>query len=429
MKSVIFLLMVCCWTFSGCASDDFIRVKDGRFVKGDRDYYYVGVNFWYGALLGSEGQGGDRERLNKELDSLSAIGVNNLRILIGADGENNVQSKVAPALQIKPGVYNDTVFNGLDYLLAEMAKREMHAVLYFTNSWEWSGGFSQYLEWTGHGKASIPAVDGWSVFHDYVGQYAACDTCHKLLKAHIHKVVTRKNTYTGLAYNQDPTIMAWQIANEPRAFGKQNKELFEKWILETARYIKLLAPDQLVSTGSEGEKGSEGDLGLYDRIHRDQAVDYYTIHIWPQNWRWLDPEKVDSSYAGVEEKTRAYINEHLTLARKANKPLVLEEFGFPREEFSLSDSSSTVYRDRYYEFIFRHVAASAKAGDSFAGCNIWAWGGLGRGNADHTMWMPGDDYVGDPAQEPQGLNSVFNTDATVGLIKKYATALERYEDK
>ena len=26
-------------------------------------YYYVGTNFWYGAILGSEGQGGNRERL------------------------------------------------------------------------------------------------------------------------------------------------------------------------------------------------------------------------------------------------------------------------------------------------------------------------------------------------------------------------------
>ena len=38
-------------------------------------------------------------------------------------------------------------------LLAEMGKRQMHAVLYFNNSWEWSGGYGQYLEWAGEGKA------------------------------------------------------------------------------------------------------------------------------------------------------------------------------------------------------------------------------------------------------------------------------------
>ena len=419
MKRILFLLIVCCQACSSPDAADFIRVKDGKFVRDGKNYYYIGMNFWYGAVLGSEGRGGDRERLKKELDILNANGVNNLRILVGADGDAGVLSKIEPALQLAPGVYNDTVFKGLDYLLAEMGKRDMHAVLFLTNSWEWSGGFSQYLEWTGHGKAKVPAVDGWAVFHEYVSAYAGCDTCHRLLKEHIGKVVTRKNSYTGRYYNEDPTIMSWQIANEPRAFGDKNKALFEKWMLETARYIKSLAPLQLVSTGSEGEKGCEGDFDLYERIHSNEAVDYYTIHIWPQNWRWLDPQHVDSTYASVEEKTKGYIEQHLTLARRANKPLVLEEFGFPREGFSLSDTSATAHRDRYYEFVFRRLLASADAKDSFAGCNVWAWGGLGRGNALHLSWRSGDDYTGDPAQEPQGLNSVFDTDQAVSLVKDY----------
>lgn len=36
---------------------DFVRVENGHFVRGDKPYYYVGTNFWYGAILGSEGQG------------------------------------------------------------------------------------------------------------------------------------------------------------------------------------------------------------------------------------------------------------------------------------------------------------------------------------------------------------------------------------
>ena len=42
------------------------------------------------------------------------------------------------------------------------------------------------------------------------------------------------------------------------------------------------------------------------------------------------------------------------------------------------------------------------------------------------MMKPGDtSYVGDPPQEPQGRNSVFNTDAsTLALIRAHAAALK-----
>ena len=96
---------------------DFVRVENGHFVRGDKPYYYVGTNFWYGAILGSEGQGGNRERLAKELDAMKALGIDNLRILVGSDGERGVKTKVEPTLQVSPGVYNDTILAGLDYLL------------------------------------------------------------------------------------------------------------------------------------------------------------------------------------------------------------------------------------------------------------------------------------------------------------------------
>jgi mannan endo-1,4-beta-mannosidase len=42
--------------------------------------------------------------------------------------------------------------------------------------------------------------------------------------------------------------------------------------------------------------------------------------------------------------------------------------------------------------------------------NFWAWGGEARPR--HQQWLVGDPYLGDPAQEQQGLNSVFSCDST-----------------
>ena len=155
---------------SAKAQNGFVKVDNGHFVRDGKPYYFVGTNFWYGAILGSEGQGGNRQRLRKELDELKAIGIDNLRILVGSDGERGVKTKVEPTLQIAPGVYNDTIFAGLDYLLMEMGRRKMVAVLYLNNSWEWSGGYGFYLEHAGEGVAPRPNEDGDQAFMRFVSR-------------------------------------------------------------------------------------------------------------------------------------------------------------------------------------------------------------------------------------------------------------------
>ena len=124
----VILLVSACQTKQEQTTSPFVKVENGHFVKDGKPYYYVGTNFWYGAILGSEGQGGDRERLTKELDYMKSIGIDNLRVLVGSDGERGVTTKVEPTLQVAPGVYNDTILAGLDYLLQEMGKRQMVAM-------------------------------------------------------------------------------------------------------------------------------------------------------------------------------------------------------------------------------------------------------------------------------------------------------------
>ena len=89
---------------------------------------------WYGALLASPGPGGDRQRLAGELDSLKAMGVTNLRVLVGAEGQEGTPYKVAPVLQPEPGVYDEALLQGLDWLMAELGRRDMSAVLYLNNT-------------------------------------------------------------------------------------------------------------------------------------------------------------------------------------------------------------------------------------------------------------------------------------------------------
>ena len=200
------------------SSPSFVKVEDGVFVCEDYPSHFIGTNFWYGAILGSEGQGGDRARLEAELDTLKALGMTNLRVLVGGDGPDGIPTRVCPTLQKEPGVYNDTIFRGLDYLLAEMAERNMKAVLYINNSWEWSGGYGMYLEWAGAGKSLIPAEVGYKAYCDYVAQFVTNEKAKNLFYDHVRHVVSRTNTVTGKPYKDDPAIFSWQIGNEPRCF-------------------------------------------------------------------------------------------------------------------------------------------------------------------------------------------------------------------
>ena len=78
------MLCLTCWGIPAEAQS-FIRVSNGHLMRDGSPYYYVGTNLWYAPILASEGQGGDRERLGRELDRLQAMGIDNLRILVGAD--------------------------------------------------------------------------------------------------------------------------------------------------------------------------------------------------------------------------------------------------------------------------------------------------------------------------------------------------------
>lgn len=422
MKKQFLLLTVLLFLLGACApkpaEHSFIKVNaDGQFVRDGKPYYFVGTNFWYGAILGSEGEGGNRERLHKELDFLKSIGINNLRVLVGADGENGIKTRVEPSLQVAPGVYNDTILAGLDYFMNELRERDMTAVLYLNNSWEWSGGYSVYLQWSGHGDAVVPAVDGWPAYMEYVKQFPQSDSAKALFANHVNYIVSRTNRYNQIKYVDDPTIMSWQIGNEPRAFSDENKEPFAHWMADVAAQIKSLDPNHMVSSGSEGSWGCEMDMNLFEKIHADPNINYLNIHIWPYNWSWVKADSLKELLPRAKENTKKYIDDHMVIARKYSKPIVLEEFGFPRDGFSFSKEAPTTARDEYYRYVFDLIRQDRESGGLFAGCNFWAWGGFAGQNPDHVFWEKGDDYTGDPAQEQQGLNSVFATDSTIEIIK------------
>ena len=423
MKKIL-LFLFSTFILSNFSAQNFIKVNNNHFIKNGKPYYFIGTNYWYGGMLASKN--GNRERLKKELDELKSLGITNLRVMATAEGGDQDYT-VIPATQPTQGKYNQDLLEGLDFFLNELKKRDMDAILYLTNNWEWSGGMAKYLEWNGYGKVPNPNLkpNTWPQFMSYTAQFHQCEPCKNSFLEHIKFMLNRKNSVNGIPYKQDKTIMAWEVANEPRIWNVENEKAFTNWLNEVASTIKSIDKNHLLTTGSEGKAGSNDDIAAFERTHNNANIDYLTMHIWPKNWGWYNINDEKNSTEVAIKKTNDYIDEHIKVAQNLKKPLVLEEFGFPREKESLDKKASVKNRDHYYEFVFEKMKTSIKAGLPFSALNFWGYGGLGKNNPENGKWNLGDDYTTDPPQEPQGLNSVFSTDkTTLDLIKKYNNQLK-----
>src|SRR5688572_5481892 len=414
--------------FAANPQSGFVKVEGKHFTLDGKPYYFAGANVWYGMYLGSPGKTGDRARLTKELDQLASEGVLNLRVLAISEA-STLKRAVTPSVMLRPHHLDETLWQGLDFLLDEMAKRDMKAVLYLNNFWQWSGGMSQYVAWfSGKPVVDPDATGDWNTFMDNSAAFYREPRAQQAFRAAIGKLIGRRNSVNGRAYRDDPTVMSWQLANEPRpgsdAHAQPHFEVFVKWVHETAGYIRKLAPKQLVSTGSEGWMGTAGSRELFVTAHASPDVDYLTFHMWAPNWQWFDPKNAAATHDDAWKKMQDYLDWHIDTANQLDKPIVLEEFGINRDQGSFHPTSGTVYRDRFYAGIFELLAWRAAAGDAIAGSNFWAWGGEGRARNADLMWKAGDSFVGDPPQEAQGLYCVFDSDATtIWIVAAHARRL------
>lgn len=410
--------------------NSFVQVKGKQFYKNGQPYYFIGTNAWYFMNIGSTGETGDRKRVIKELDQLQKTGINNIRIMAGSEGPQKEPWRVTPALQEKPGEYNQKLLEGLDFVITEAAKRDIKLVLCLNNFFHWSGGMAQYVSWVEN--TPIPYPDNkdsdWNIFQNYSSNFFVNPKAKELFKKFVTTLVKRKNTLNGKMYLNDPAILAWQLANEPR--GRNNIVEYIKWVDNMAAYIHSLDKNHLVSLGGEGILPSKNAETAFQFVSRSKHLDYLTMHVWIENWSIYKPKKPEETFANAMKYAEDYMNAHFEIARSVNKPIVLEEFGISRDQGEYDPKGTTKYREKYYQFIFDKIYKSAQNNDVFAGCNFWSWSGEGKPVTPAGFWKKGDELIGDPPHEKQGWYSVYSDDkSTLKLIYDYIDKIEQLDVK
>lgn len=447
----------------GVDANDFVYVDGLRLRDGAGLHYLTGLNYWSCMNLAADGSvGGNYSRLVTELDQMAAKGVNHLRIMASSEGSPTPQPfRMNPPLMQAPGQYNEEIFVGLDFCLAEMTKRGMRATMTLNNEWQWSGGFAQYVSWandnveipyppswnlsappqrstpnTGWGNYTVVGVDAhpWSNFTDFANRFYTNSQAQGWYLDYINTVINRVNTVNGRKYNEDATIMTWQLANEPQAavvpqeyldpFGLQLPPAPEDplipWARETSEYIKSLAPKQLVSVGFEGKQGK----WYFQAVHNFSTVDYSTTHCWVQNWGVYD--MLNSSTTNLEnakEFASAFIANSSDWAVEIGKPIFLEEFGMARnnwenedKEYPYLSSASTSNKDEYFQTIIGAVVERFKDPEAaYVGTCPWAYGGIYRPETQHANEF-GMVWAGDPPHESPGWYDLYDTDEAMNIV-------------
>jgi mannan endo-1,4-beta-mannosidase len=330
-----------------------------------------------------------------------------IRTCVATEGPDTEPFRIVPTIQPAMGQYDPAGVGGVMRFSEELQKRGLYAIYMLNNFWQWSGGFAQYLSWAGAGPIPYPppAPNGnWDRFQHFSGSFYTNAKAVAAYNAFINFLVPK------LARNP---MIVWELANEPR--GMKSVGAYRKWIDSTARLIKSLSPSQLVTTGSEGQTQTPTYAGVnVVDDHQSAAIDFICFHMWAANWDWVTRR----TWRRVPEGARARQEVHQR-ARDAGgqggKPILLEEFGFPRDGGSFDPASPVTLRDQYFHEVYGLVQSLLPA-TPMAGIMPWAWAGDSRPPRPVEFWKPGDPFIGDPPHEEQGWYSVFDTDSTLKLI-------------
>jgi len=389
-----------------------LEVRGTRFMRDGKPFFISGFNYWAGPTLSRDGITGGWDQVRKDLDGMQAAGINVIRVCAATEGPDSEPFRIIPSIQPGLGHYDPEGVAAVVKFGDELKRRGLHGIFMLNNFWQWSGGFAQYLAWAGAGAIPYPppAPHGdWDRFQKFCGTFYRNDKAKEGYRAYIRHLVPK------LAGNP---MVIWELANEPR--GMANVPAYHDWIDETARLIKSLGPGQLVTTGSEGQTDAPSYAGL-DVVadHQSRAIDFICFHMWAANWGWVHKGALEREFPRALNRARKYIDDHAQRAAKLGKPILLEEFGFPRDADSYVPDAPTTLRDKYFQAVYAEVH-SLLATTPMAGIMPWAWAGDQRPPRPGQFWKPGDNFIGDPPHEEQGWYSVYDKDTTLKLIADWS---------
>ncbi|KAK6943351.1 Glycoside hydrolase, family 5 [Dillenia turbinata] len=346
-----------------------VQRKGNQFIVDDQPFYVNGFNTYWLMVFAVDQS--TRGKVTEVFQQANSVGLTVCRTWAFNDGQWR-------ALQKSPSVYDEDVFQALDFVVSEAKKYKIRLILSLVNNWEAYGGKAQYVKW---GQAA-----GLNVSSD--DDFFSHPTLRSYYKAHIKTVLNRVNTITNATYKEDPTIFAWELMNEPRCTSDPSGDKLQSWIQEMAIYVKSMDPKHLVEIGLEGFYGPSTpnryqfnpntyaqQVGTdFIRNHQIIGVDFASVHIYADSW--VSQTITDAHIQFIKSWMPAHIDD---AEEVLGMPVLFGEFGVSTKDPGYNSS----FRDTLISTVYKILLDSTKKGGSGAGGLLW------------QLFPDGTDYMDD----------------------------------
>ncbi|MHA4846185.1 cellulase family glycosylhydrolase [Flavitalea antarctica] len=244
---------------------DFITRKGDRLYDGQKIFRFVGVNApningHYDGYKNTNPESGyvyDPIELSFEMESyfkdMAQMGVTVFRNwgITVSDGSNEYESLVTG-----PNTYNETAFRRIDKMLELCNKYNIRVILCLVKENRFWGG-----------------TDAFSKLHGG-GNYYTDPAPKQGFKQLLDTMVRRINYYTGKAYKDDKSILAWEFGNEV-----PNSQV--EWINEMANYLKKIDPHHLIADPRRANGVEQLTKLVDDVLNRCKNIDFVKTRQYP----------------------------------------------------------------------------------------------------------------------------------------------------
>ncbi len=368
-------LMLCMSKYLHAQTPGFVYTEGEKFMLDGRPFYFSGANvydfFTYGSSSGDiETQFMDKDRIDEHMRRLYVNGIRVVR-LWGFSHED------WHGFEPQKGVYSEAQFSLFDYVVKSAEANGIKLIIALENYWNDYGGIKDRLKWEGIDVAGAGT-------HDQ-GQFFTNASAIQGFKNYVEYFITRVNHYDGVEYRNDPTILAWELMNEPRyqGFGDDlASETLRAWVDDMGAFIKSIDSKHLLGTGLEAhglKYGFGGDEGNdFIKIHESPYIDFTSAHPYiRESWSNFTLEQTMKLMAQWADESHNIIK----------KPLYIGEFNVEIQE-----------RFEWWEEMYSFIEENKIGASGF-------W------------WFPDN-------QTPRDKFAVFEGDVEVAIYKEHALRME-----